>query len=247
MRRVFLSDVHLSPREPERSERFVRFLDREAGHTGEFFILGDLFDYWIGPKHLGLPDYREALEALRRVTGAGRRVVFLLGNRDFYMSRGFSEHTGVVVAPARIDLEITADGRRVYLCHGDYLEGRTGLGFRIQEVIRSRFVETAFTRLPPFVADALARFYRGLSGRKTQRPKGQAEHLGPHGLCDQRLLEEFRRGMDVIVCGHVHVSQEWPIQVDGRQAVLFTLGDWSAGESFLVQEDGQWRLCGGTR
>jgi UDP-2,3-diacylglucosamine hydrolase len=247
MRRVFLSDVHLSPRQPERSDRFVRFLEREAERTGEFFILGDLFDYWIGPKHLRLPDYREALEALRRVTGTGRRVVFLLGNRDFYLSRGFSESTGVQVAPARTDLRMAAGTRRVYLCHGDYLEGRAGLGFRIQEVIRSRLVEAVFTRLPSPAADALARFYRWLSGRKTRRPKSQATHLGSHGLCDERLLEEFRRSADVIVCGHIHVPQEVPFLVDGREAVLFTLGDWSEGESFLVEEDGHWRLCGGQK
>jgi len=104
MRRVFLSDVHLSPRQPECSARFVRFLEREAGRTDEFYILGDLFDYWIGPKHLDRPDYREALEALGRVTRGGRRVVILLGNRDFYMRRGFSEATGVLGGRARTNL-----------------------------------------------------------------------------------------------------------------------------------------------
>lgn len=242
MRRVFLSDVHLSPRQPERSARFVRFLEREAGRTDEFYILGDLFDYWIGPKHLDRPDYREALEALGRVTRGGRRVVFLLGNRDFYMRRGFSEATGVEVAPDRTHLVLASGAERVYLCHGDYLEGRGGLGFRIQEAIRSRPMEAVFTWLPGWAEDLMAKFYRWLSGRKTRRPKAGALHLGEHGLCDERLQAEFRRGADVIVCGHVHVPQRVVFQVDGRETLLCTLGDWSDGESFLVEEDGRWQL-----
>ena len=87
MRRIFLSDVHLSPREPARTERLIRFLRHEAPHADEIYILGDLFDYWIGPKHLRLPDYREALDALAQAART-TKVFFLLGNRDFYMSRG---------------------------------------------------------------------------------------------------------------------------------------------------------------
>ena len=244
MRRVFLSDVHLTPREPERSVRFVRFLEREAASTDEFFILGDLFDYWIGPKHLGRPDYREALEALGRLTRGGRRVVFLLGNRDFYMRRGFSEATGIEVARERTRLGLASGARRVCLCHGDYLEGRGGLGFCIQEAIRSRAVEAVFTRLPCWAEDLMAKFYRWLSGRRTRRARCRAMHLGSHGLCDELLMAEFRGGTDIIVCGHVHVPQKVAFQVDGREAILFTLGDWSAGESFLVEEDGRWQLHG---
>jgi UDP-2,3-diacylglucosamine hydrolase len=245
MRRVFLSDVHLSGRETERSARFVRFLRRQAPQTDEFYILGDLFDYWIGPKHLARPDYREALDALRQVTLAGRRIVFLCGNRDFYMSRGFAGTTGVEVAPGRTDLRLTLGARQVYLCHGDYLEGRGGLGFRVQEAIRSRTVEAVFTRLPSFAEDLMARFYRWLSGRKTRRPRSRPLHVGPHGLCEELLMAEFRRGTETIVCGHVHVPQEVPFQVEGRRAVLFTLGDWSEQESYLVEDDGRWRLVGG--
>ena len=244
MRRLFLSDVHLSPREPAKTARLIRFLEREAPRADEIYILGDLFDYWIGPKHLALPDYREAVEALAKAARSVR-VKFLLGNRDFYMRWGFVDATGIEIVPARTECRMAVGTRQVYLCHGDYLEGRTGLGFRIQEAIRSRPVEWIFTRLPAFAADALARFYRRLSGRKTRRPKAGATHLGPHGLYEEALLAEFRRGTDMIVCGHIHVTQNVPFQVDGRQTVLYTLGDWSEGESYLEEEDGRWRLCGG--
>jgi len=68
MRRLFLSDVHLAPRDTERTRRFLTLLDAETPRTNELYILGDLFDYWIGPKHLREPDYREAIQALHAAT-----------------------------------------------------------------------------------------------------------------------------------------------------------------------------------
>lgn len=260
MRRVFLSDVHLSPRDPARLERLVRFLEREGPRTGELYILGDLFDYWIGPRHLALPDYRPALEALRRVTAGGTRVFFLLGNRDFYVRRRFARTTGVQVVPDRIEHHRVIGSSRVYLCHGDYLEGRRGLGFRIQGWIRTRPVEAVFTRLPTRVQKAGARFYRWLSDLKKRFPglygrfsrlksrlgrrRAGAPVRGPHGLCEDEVAARVRQGADIIVCGHIHKSGAWPLVVDGRQAMLYTLGDWSSGESYLEEDGGEWRLRG---
>ena len=244
-RRVFLSDVHLSPRRPERARRLIGFLEREAHRTAELYILGDLFDYWIGPKHLARPDYRDALDALARATRGGLRVVFIHGNRDFYM-RGFEEATGIEVPPGRTELRLDVGGRQVLLCHGDYLEGRRGLGFRIQEFIRSRPVEWVWTRLPGCLAALGARFYRWVSGRKGRRPRrAGAAGRGPHGLSEDALRAEFGRGTDVIVCGHVHAAQEVALEVDGRPRTLLTLGCWSDGESYVVEEDGRWTLCAG--
>jgi UDP-2,3-diacylglucosamine hydrolase len=238
MRRVFISDVHLSNSDPAPSERLLRRLAREAGRADEIYILGDLFDYWIGPKHLDLPDYREAVEALKAATAGGRtQVFFLLGNRDFYMAEGFEERTGIRVVPGRTEHRLTIDSRTVYLCHGDYLEGRKDRGFRIQEWIRSRSFERKFVLLPAFMARAMARFYRWLSGRKTRRPI----HPRP-----EEVMARFRDGADVIVCGHFHRAGRETFTVDGREKVLYILGDWSAGESCLVEEDGHWELCGGS-
>jgi UDP-2,3-diacylglucosamine hydrolase len=236
MRRLFLSDIHLSPRDPGATALLKDFLRRECRPGDELYILGDLFDYWIGPKHLDLPDYAEALEALRAATAGGLRIFFLLGNRDFYMRGGaFEARTGLRIVDGRTEHRLTVAGRNVYLCHGEYLEGRTDRGFHIQELIRSQGIERAFECLPARVAKALAEFYRGRSGRKPRRKIEPSR---------QEVLKRFRDGVDIIVCGHFHVHRAEPFQVDGRQAILYTLGDWSGGASFLVEENGDWRLGG---
>lgn len=242
MRRVFLSDVHLSPHRPERTVRFLRFLEREAPRTDELYILGDLFDYWIGPKHLRLGEYREAIDALRDVVGCGVRVVFLCGNRDFYMC-GFSEATGIEVVPNRTYHRMTIGSHQVYLCHGDYMEGRRGLGFAVQRFIRSRFVEWIWTRLPTWIAERGARFYRWVSERKKPPAAVQSARLAPYGLCAGQVAAELARGTDIIVCGHIHRAQEVTSPVEGMQGTLYTLGDWEDTGHHLVEEDGSWCMC----
>ncbi|HUU10390.1 MAG TPA: metallophosphoesterase [Phycisphaerae bacterium] len=242
MRRVFLADVHLSPRHPARTARLVRFLEREAVRADELYILGDFFEYWIGSRHLEHEDYREALDALRSVVRRGVRVVFLCGNRDFYMRR-FAKATGIEVVPGRKAIRLTAGSQTAYLCHGDYMEGRTDWGFLIQRLIRSRPLEFLWGMLPTRWQERGATYYRRLSESKKRKARPKAPHLGPHGLSVEALAAEFRRGAQVIVCGHVHQAAEWPNPVPGVPGTLYTLGDWEAGESFLVEEDGQWHLC----
>jgi UDP-2,3-diacylglucosamine hydrolase len=239
MRRLFLSDVHLAPRDPQRTRAFLSFLEAEAPRTDELYILGDLFDYWIGPKHLSGADYGEALRALHAATEAGLHATFLLGNRDFYMD-GFTEATGVALAPRRTEHEIAAGGKRVYLCHGEYLEGRRGFWIGVQEFIRSHGVERVYTRLPACAAKGGARFYRWVSERRFLPGKPRPRRAV---VLSEALLEErFRSGADVIVCGHVHRAERRDFFIDGRARTLFTLGDWADRPNCLVEEDGEWRL-----
>lgn len=237
MRRLFLSDVHLSPLEPARSARFVGFLRREAPRTDELYILGDLFDYWIGPKHLRLADYQEAFDALRTLVQRGVRVVFLHGNRDFYMGPKFQEALGVETHADALDLR--GSGGRVHLCHGDGLCLRDRSTRRAQAIIRSKVVEAIFTRLPVGLAKFLAQGYRRHSRRVTALKSRR--RLAP---AQEAVLGLFAAGVDVIVCGHVHRPAKHTWQIDGREKVLFILGDWSEGASYLVEEGGRWRLYG---
>jgi UDP-2,3-diacylglucosamine pyrophosphatase LpxH len=153
---------------------------------------------------------------------------------------GFEEATGVRVVPGRTEHEILSGGRRVYLCHGEYLEGRRGFWHRVQEFIRSRLVERLYTRLPASLAKAGARFYRWVSGRRflprSRRP-------GRSVVLSEAVLEDrFRAGADGIVCGHVHRAEERKYLVDGREKMLRTLGDWSKRPNWWIEEDGRWEF-----
>ncbi len=237
-RRLFLADVHCGPDHPERARWLIDMLRAETPHADELYLLGDIFDYWVGPKQLRDPDCRPVLDALRAVVAGGTRVTMVKGNRDFYL-RGFGAATGVQVAPHGTWHEVPSESGPVYLAHGDYLEARGDPGFRLQEFFRGRAVEALYTRLPYWASRAGARFYRGVSARRAEDPARRARHVG---LDEARLRAVYARGVDVIVCGHVHHAAICNRRSAEPGRLLVTLGAWFDGPTWAVEESGHWRI-----
>jgi UDP-2,3-diacylglucosamine pyrophosphatase LpxH len=209
---VFLSDVHLSPGGMERMDRFQGFLSAVKRRTDRIYILGDLFDYWVGPSHLELDDYRPVLKALRRFTDGGPEVHFVPGNRDYLVGPEFERATGMRLHPA--NAEVTLGGRRVHLAHGDFRAA-----------------------LPTVVAVRLAARFRGISLRETPKApfRSRTDLLAP-------ALRLFRQGVDVVVCGHLHREEHLQAPVDGTLRDLFLLGEWSEGCPHLAYERGRFEM-----
>ena len=84
-RTLFVSDVHLRARDPANNQPFLKFLEQDCD---ALYIVGDLFDYWIGPKHLGMPDYRHEIDLIRRKSERCR-IFFIKGNRDYLVEEKF--------------------------------------------------------------------------------------------------------------------------------------------------------------
>ena len=78
-RTLFVSDVHLRARDPANNQPFLKFLEQDCD---ALYIVGDLFDYWIGPKHLGMDDYRSEIESIRKKSEK-TPIFFIKGNRDY--------------------------------------------------------------------------------------------------------------------------------------------------------------------
>ncbi|MHC4859105.1 MAG: metallophosphoesterase, partial [Planctomycetota bacterium] len=95
---LFVSDVHLTPSEPGIRRLFRRFLEDAAGARA-LFILGDLFDYWVGAKQARLPDFDEILSWLRGLGENGTEVSFMQGNRDFMLDGAFASAQGMRPLP----------------------------------------------------------------------------------------------------------------------------------------------------
>jgi len=114
-RTLFVSDVHLRPNDPGNHRPFFRFLEEDCA---ALYVVGDLFDYWIGPKHLKGPDYREVFEALRKKAERAK-VFFIKGNRDYLVDGKFEKATGMTVLGDRARIDVR--GRTVLLAHGDFV------------------------------------------------------------------------------------------------------------------------------
>ena len=115
---LFISDLHLSFDKPEITRHFVHFLQTRARQAKTIYILGDLFDAWVGDDDFTAPNAQIRRE-LKRLTDSGVTVYLQRGNRDFLIGERFARGTGVILLDdyAVIDLE----GEKTLLTHGDLL------------------------------------------------------------------------------------------------------------------------------
>lgn len=118
MATLFIADIHLGSEHPDISRRFIRFLESEAPRAEALYILGDLFEVWIGDDAVQ-PEHQPTIAALRRLTREGTAVHVMHGNRDFLLSDDFEAQSGcrLIHEPLVIDLY----GTPTLLLHGDIL------------------------------------------------------------------------------------------------------------------------------
>lgn len=119
MTTLFVSDLHLTPRRPHIFELFGELLRGEARHADALYILGDLFEYWIGDDAAARLGYQPAIEQLRDLSEFGTPVYFMRGNRDFLVGEQFALETGCTILPDPILIELY--GQATVLLHGDSL------------------------------------------------------------------------------------------------------------------------------
>lgn len=229
-RLLFVGDVHLRPGDPAYNRPFLDFLDGQRRRLDTLYILGDLFDYWIGPKHLKDGDYADVLGSLRELTRDGVRAEFVHGNRDYFVEEKFAKATGVKVAGDRVDL--TVGGRAIVGTHGDFVYNRNPKYAAYRRIMRFQPVRAAALALPMGVQKRLARGFRVVSRSTTPSVKWTPEDLM------EGAAPFFERGADVLICGHIH----WPKHVrrdyQGRPRDVFVMGDWCGGTRDYVEWDG---------
>jgi UDP-2,3-diacylglucosamine hydrolase len=225
--RIYLvSDVHLHPAQPEVFLAFCRFLDEVVRGARALYVLGDLFDFWIGPRQLRIPGFSEIFSRTRRLREEGTEVFFLAGNRDFALDGPFATAQGLRVLGDRA--EAVFGEKRVLMTHGDLLCTRDRAYLRMRRWIRSRVARRIMDRLPLGLLLRLTRGLRAASGREIERKAGYV--LEP----DYRLAKEWvADGFDALVFGHVHRGERLEIDLGDRSAEIFVLGSWEDGPNYV--------------
>ena len=118
MATLFIADLHLCVEEPAITAGFLRFLAGEARKADALYILGDLFEAWIGDDDPN-PLHRKMAAAIKAVSDSGVPCYFIHGNRDFLLGKRFARESGMTLLPEEKVLELY--GRRVLIMHGDTL------------------------------------------------------------------------------------------------------------------------------
>ncbi|GFO59807.1 UDP-2,3-diacylglucosamine hydrolase [Geomonas silvestris] len=233
MRKIFVADAHLRDPQDLNYRTLVRFLDTLPPDTDTLYLLGDLFEFWIGNPDPVYRHYREFVDCLKGVRQRGVRIVYFEGNHDFHLERFFKEQLGAEVHDGAALVEIA--GRRVYLCHGDEVN-RDDHGYRVfRGLLRHPLVKALVPIFPQRLACRLAEF---LSRRSRGQHVERASRWDYRTILESFARERFAQGCDVVITGHFHL----PIisRVEGK--TLICLGDWISQFSYAQCLDGEFTL-----
>lgn len=233
MRKVFIADAHLRSEGDENYRKLLAFLAGLQGNTDTLFILGDLFEFWIGYRQVPFVQYRRVLDELRSLVASGTELVYFEGNHDFHMGPFFKETLGARVfkGPATLDL----DGAKVYLCHGDQINrGDTGyllLRWLLHNPLTGAVAPFVPVRVATSIADRMARMSR--RNHQSRRVKWDYAAI-------MRAFAEarFEEGYDAVITGHFHTPL---LEKSGTRALL-SLGDWITHFSYGEWKDGELSL-----
>jgi UDP-2,3-diacylglucosamine hydrolase len=234
MATLFISDLHLDPARPAITELFGRFIDGEARAADALYILGDLFEAWVGDDD---PSETGAFVAgkLRALTASGVPAYFIRGNRDFLLGAGYARRAGITILPDPAVAML--HGHPTLLLHGDLL--CTG------DVAYQQF--RAQTRAPrwqqQFLAQPIdARLAFATQARTASKARygelvssGRAETVGD--VATGTVREWFQRyGVRRMIHGHTHRPA---IHDEGQGNTRIVLGDWyEQGSVLRVDADG---------
>ena len=213
---LFVSDIHLSPQMPATAAAFFRFLEEQAPHARQLYLLGDIFEYWAGDDDLDDPFNRQVTDALHSLSKHGVQLYWIAGNRDFLAADGFARATGARLLPDPYVAEIA--GRRLLLLHGDaQCTDDTGyMAFRAQ--VRRPEWQHAFLARPLAERKAIIAGMREGS-RDAQRGKAMAiMDVNPQSIA--RLFSEHR--VELMIHGHTHR----PAEHRSEAGVRHVLPDW---------------------
>ena len=219
----FISDAHIGGDNPDAERRLFRFLESIRGEAESLYILGDLFEFWFEYSRAIPKQGFRALAELAELSRTGTRIGYVKGNHDFWFKDFWQRELG---AEAADELDVTLDGKRVYLAHGDVLD--TALVPRVFRVLmRSRINGWLYSLLHPDfgigLAHAVARASRGTNAK-------------PSLVEDMARFAEGRleSGFDVVIMGHSHVPE---LRRFGG-GVYINVGDWLDHFTYGVIRDG---------
>jgi len=233
MTTLFISDLHLDPERPEVARLFGEFIDGEARSADALYILGDLFEAWVGdddPSDTGA----FVVEKLRGLRDAGVPVFFQHGNRDFLIGREFARRSGAHLLPEHA--VIVLRGEPVLLMHGDSLctDDLAYQAFRAQTrdpAWRAQFLAQPLAARLAFAAQA-----RAASQQRQQAMKNddRAQFETVTDVAQDTVRDTLARyGVNTLIHGHTHRPAIHEIEIDGRACRRIVLGDWYTQGSVL--------------
>jgi len=228
----FISDLHLDKERPEMIQLFSQFLDSQAACSESLYILGDLFEYWIGDDQ-PLAGLEPVIEGLKSLTAANVPVFFIHGNRDFLIGKSFAETTGIELLPESTVIEIY--DHPALIMHGDTLCTDDIDYQKMRGTLRHTDWQRKFLSLSREERTQQALQLREKSQSAT---KDKTENImDVNAQTVERVMHD--NNVDLLIHGHTHRPAIHEFFIQDQKAQRIVLGDWySRGSVLRATPDG---------
>ena len=232
---LLISDLHLDPARPEHLAGLETLLDNHTGKADRLYVLGDLFEAWIGDDD-DSPFNRQAIDAFRRFSDAGSELFFMHGNRDFLLGDKFADDCG----GALLDEGTVADlyGTRALLMHGDSLCTLDTAYQQFRTMARNPQWQQGMLAKPLEERRMIAQGMRMQSqGNNANKPENIMD-VTPAEVV--RVMEDA--GVRHLIHGHTHRPAVHDVALKDGTGTRWVLGDWGARGWWIVADSDGLRL-----
>lgn len=219
----FIADLHLSENRPHLLALFRQFMQEQAPQAEKLYILGDLFDFWIGDdEHSNL--ISEVQQLIRHLTEQGVPCYFQHGNRDFLIGKKFANACGLTLLPTYQVIDLY--GTPTLLCHGDTLCVDDVKYQHYRKKVHQKWRQWLFLHLPLQVRLNIAEKIRAKSRQDKQLKS--TEIMDVNAAFVQQMFAKFH--VTQMIHGHTHRQKHHEIPPHFHRIVL---GDWGETSSLL--------------
>ena len=232
---LFVSDVHLDPKRSAIVDLFNQFLLNRAIHADAVYILGDLFEYWIGDD-APYSEYASTFEALKKVSSAGVPIFFMHGNRDFLIAKSFAHKTGVKLLPEEKVIELNGD--KVLLMHGDTLCTDDIKYQAFRKKTHNRVFQWIVLHLPVSTRLKIANYLRDTSKQEIAEKSEQIMDVNQSAV--EKTMQTHQ--VTTLIHGHTHRPHIHTFKINQTSCTRAVLGDWYEHGSVLAVSPSEIKL-----
>ena len=226
----FISDLHLTPERPATIQAFLKFMAGDARSAERLYLLGDLFEYWIGDDAADMLGADIVLGAMNKVSQE-LSCFFIAGNRDFLVGDDFEKRSGFSILPDETVIDLY--NRKTLLLHGDSL--------CTDDTAHQQFRELMVTNMQwrsQFLSlDIPQRIEQAMQARTHSHKHKSQISMEIMDVAEQSVLDTFSKyHVHQMIHGHTHRQKHHKYSLDGKPASRYVLGDWGKSSSILTAD-----------
>ncbi|AKC60470.1 UDP-2,3-diacylglucosamine diphosphatase [Blochmannia endosymbiont of Camponotus (Colobopsis) obliquus] len=194
---LFIADIHLSVKKPNITDNFLNFLHNKAIYADELYILGDLFECWIGDDDPN-PMYKKIAQEIKKLKKKLVPCYFIHGNRDFLLGQRYANLCGMTLLQEPYILEVS--GNRIIISHGDRFCVNDKNYQYFKYIIRKLWLKKLFLTLPLSIRTYIVNLIRNKSSQSNNKKSKKNICINIQSML--HLLSQYKA--NILIHGHTH-------------------------------------------